>query len=246
MTFSEDTVFVNAQAVKYQQRPEWCFSTVGLSKKETEEVRILATKLGAKFLPSWCSSVTHLIVKSGPNGWVERSEDYLKALVLGLWVVTSDWVSLALTSPIYIPVIPDYEALDAETKGKPGAQRTRKIRFQELANGGSRLLSNVEVCLVGELMSIDLSLFTYLVEESGGRLVSKPALLTSHPGRAFLVVDSPYHAERHRTELMAAMAATGALPVIVDYIVDSICAAEMLPVEGICKNISLNTFKWSC
>ena len=210
--------------------PEWKFSCSNLSCKEEEEVKELADLLQAQFVKEYERSVTHLIVKTDDKYMTGRTPEYLRALVRGSWIVSSEWVKEALADPSsYIgQKICSFEALDEETEGKPGAQRARRGRYSDEVE----LFDSTDVCLVGEMVSYDTNLLKELIEKSGGRLVSSPSLLTSPAGRSFLVSESPLHSERHRSELTSYMLASGALPVSVDYILDCIGSHEMLPVEG--------------
>ena len=216
--------------------PEWKFSCSNLSCKEEEEVKELADLLQAQFVKEYERSVTHLIVKTDDKFMTGRTPEYLRALVRGSWIVSSEWVKEALADPSYIgQKICSFEALDEETEGKPGAQRARRGRYSDEVE----LFDSTDVCLVGEMVSYDTYLLKELIEKSGGRLVSSPSLLTSPAGRSFLVSESPLHSERHRSELTSYMLASGALPVSVDYILDCIGSHEMLPVEG--KKTYVNT-----
>ena len=215
---------------EFPSYPEWIFScSSNLDAKQREEVKELADLLQAHFIGDYSRSTTHLIVKTDGNNLTGRTPEYLRALVRGTWIVSSDWVKGALADPSYIgPKILSFEALDEETEGKPGAQRARRGRYSD----EPLLFDNVEVCLVGEMVSYDIPLLRELIEYSGGRLVSSPTMLTSNGCRCFLVSESPLHSERHRSELTSYMFSSGAQPVSVDYILDCITSHEMLKEEG--------------
>ena len=100
-------------------------------------------------------------------------------------MLSSEWVKCALYDPTKFigKEMCSFEALDAETGGKPGAQRIRR----NCCAGEPRLLQGIEVCLLGQPSTVDRDILAKIVKGSGGCIVRSPDLL--QPGNSFPLVD---------------------------------------------------------
>eukprot|EP01100_Stratorugosa_tubuloviscum_P006669 TRINITY_DN2845_c1_g1_i2.p1 TRINITY_DN2845_c1_g1~~TRINITY_DN2845_c1_g1_i2.p1 ORF type:complete len:305 (-),score=100.94 TRINITY_DN2845_c1_g1_i2:89-1003(-) len=134
----------------------------GLTEIMKQSLKKAATKLGAKIKNNVVEGVTHMVTHTSPDGIAPRTVKYLSAVMLGIWLLSFDWIEQSCEAGYWL------DEKDFEVKGDSfqiGAPKKGRL-------GLKHLFKHWSFYFVGDfsLSANDLKL---LSEYSGAKIIKQ-------------------------------------------------------------------------
>jgi len=204
----------------------------GLKSQMLVTIETVVPQLGGKMTQEFDGKVTHLVGISDDSGCFQRTLKYCSAVLNGIWIMSFDWVLASLAAKNWVDETPFEIKGDNHCFGAP--QKARKTLSQP---GAQRLFEELSFHFSGTFVSPSPSRenLEQLVKIGKAQVLpSLPAFPTSaeqflKTSTQVIVVCDP----QNMTPEMAAnvQQRCSLLPVSYHWILDSISAYELLPIE---------------
>jgi hypothetical protein len=210
----------SAQELNNEEEEEQNYVFCGscLSEKETQDMKKMATKLGARVSNRFTPQVTHLIVGATNNNIARRTMKYSCAIICGVWILNYDWVKNCLESNRFVEEEPFEIIGDNFAQGGPKKGREAKM------NNQSALLANLNIHIAGRfnINTPPKKEFVELCRWAGANIVTREQELQNSGNSVVVVVDQCETSARLRKKFR------NIRPVAYKWLMDSISHYKIL------------------
>lgn len=204
-----------------------CFIATGLSNVEVNQVKMLASMAGGKFVLQFSKDVTHVIVKTvSENGrYCDRTLKYFQGIANKCWILSYKWVKESLEKKRLLQM-DDYEIIGDTVNGFAHRGPTRS----RLSN--VPLFKQFEMHIVGNSAELPQDVLKSLIEMSSGIVVSDPEEFSSRPGITCLAIANSTQILKEFRRLKNEIQIYGILLVSREWILDSVAMFRLQSLEG--------------